>query len=86
MTLHCGHTFCYECIHTNYVTHNNRTCPICREFVFRLPSNCNIILKAQIERHFENQPEDREAYQRRIENGETMMNAHRETRIIFFFS
>jgi len=78
MTLHCGHTFCFECIHTNYVTHNNRTCPICREFIGRLPSNCNIILKTQIERHFESQPENQQAYQNRIVNGETMMNAHRE--------
>jgi len=27
----CGHTFCAKCIHSHYVTHGKRTCPICRK-------------------------------------------------------
>jgi len=72
-SLLCGHTFCFECIFTWYIVHKNQQCPICRQDVNQIPTNCQLLLKSQIDLYFKDQPGKQEEYQERLKKGEEMM-------------
>ena len=50
MLIDCGHSFCFECIHS-WLT-NNKNCPACRTDVLR-PPTLNLVLCDQIEVYIE---------------------------------
>merc|ERR1712034_213327 len=77
-SLLCGHTFCFECIYTWYLVHKNLQCPICREEIHQIPINYQLILKSQIDRHFENQPGNQLEYKARIQRGEKFRGEAKE--------
>jgi len=77
-SLLCGHTFCFECIYTWYLVHKNLQCPICRENIHQIPINYQLILKSQIDRHFENQPGNQLEYKARIQRGEKFRGEAKE--------
>jgi len=71
-TLRCGHTFCYECIHTHY-KYNNRNCPMCRQQFYWFPMTSKLILKSQIDQYItDEKPEEKEEYEIRVQRGENL--------------
>merc|ERR1712034_187396 len=73
VTLHCGHSFCYECIHQHCKENKNSKCPLCAQKIHSLPKHTSVALKSLIENHIKMNTELQNDYEERNSRGSLLL-------------
>ncbi|XP_070786288.1 uncharacterized protein [Enoplosus armatus] len=61
VTTNCGHSFCKECLHHNFICYDTTLCPLCKQHQSKTPG-VNIVLRNIVEQTKKTQEKDEDKY------------------------